>query len=1350
MKPYATHLLSFVLFFFWTSLPLSAQEKMEVSRARAIDFGSKVLSISVDQENNKWVSTDQGLFQVKSPDLSIPVAIPAGSSALYQFPGGNADFSWKTEELNNALGRILSESNTITAAAYDSRKNILWIGTSESGVYEVQTKPALKVLGKVNNNGPKSGAAKTNALLVDALGRTWIGTDAGVFYGTSGKWKQEQKYFSIQSVLQSGSDIWVLGDALLWKVPNSGQWEPVDIPPATTEGDVVAMTADGEGRLWIVSELVAQFDPISGNVKTYGPADYYTTQFPTCAAVDLDGTIWIGSQDKGLYRVGKPSAWAVNIVVEKEISCSSVSNDAALKAVISGGVPPFTYVWNSGPKTDQLTALGPGLYSLTVTDSKGQQKTASVALTDPRVRLTVQATGSETSANAKNGSASATVQGGAAPYSYAWDNGEKTSKAVQLASGSRTVTVTDSKGCTAAGAVEISRDDAPLAVSLVSVKEISCAGKADGGLSVSPSGGSAPFSIAWSQPGIQGMEAKDLKPGLYSLTITDGKGIKADTAFVVKEPVALTATAKISKPASIGGRDGQASLQAAGGTLPYRMQWDNGESGPEATQLAAGKHSVQITDAKGCQTTASLEMQENILPLDVSIRLLDQLKCAGDKTATLEVLVSGGKPPYSYDWKNAGLAGDRPRGLGPGEYSLTVKDASGKQASGNFFVKAPEALSAVIQPIAPASTGNADGRAAVEVRGGTPQYLYAWDNQENQATAAKLAPGKRTVTITDANGCQTSVSVNITENILPLSVAIGSTRPISCAGKPEGALQATISGGKGPFTLQWNQPGVNGEKPANLAAGTYQLTITDATGNKAQAAYELKEPAPLKLVAQIESPASTNQANGKAKASASGGTGPYSYQWDNGEAQSVSQKLAPGKRTVTVTDANGCLTVATVDMTENILPLAASISETNGIACAGEATASLAVEVNGGKGPFTFTWNATQAKGQNPSSLPAGNYQLTVADIAGNTAAASWRVSEPKPLQINLLLEAPASTDQSDGKGRAILAGGTPPVQIQWDNGESGESARQLAPGKHQVTATDSKNCKTTAEIEVGETVLPLRALIKEERPVSCADAKDAVLALEIQGGKKPYRFLWQQGSDNQSIQGLGAGNYRATVSDAIGSSTQVAFTLVSPPPMQLQAGKQTGAGKSPDGQASFTATGGSPPYTFLWDNGEISPDAVRLASGTHQITVTDARGCKSSAEVVIAQRLIFDLVSGKIQPGQSIPLEQVQFEVDSTSFNTASVPMLNELFEFLASNPGVSVEIGGHTSSLCSDEFCERLSAARAKSAADYLVRRGMDPSRVSSKGYGKRFPIADNNTPEGRRKNQRVELKILAVGNP
>ena len=1350
MKPHATHLLSFVLFFFWTNLSLSAQEKMEVSRARAIDLQSKVLSISVDQENNKWVSTDKGLFQVKSPDLSTLVAIPAGSSALYQFPGGNADVTWKKEELNNALGRILSESNTITAAAYDSRKNILWIGTSESGVYEVQTKPALKVLSKINTNGPKTGAAKTNALLVDALGRTWIGTDAGVFYGTSGKWKQEQKYFSIQAILQSGSDIWVLGDALLWKIPNTGQWEPVDLPPAITEGDVVAMTADGEGRLWIVSELVAQFDPLSGDVKTYGPADYYTTQFPTCAAADLDGTIWIGSQDKGLYRVGKPSAWAVNIVVEKEISCSSVSNDAALKALISGGVPPFTYAWSSGPKTDQLTALGPGAYSLTVTDSKGQQKTASVALTDPRVRLTIQATGSETSANAKNGTATVTALGGAAPYSYAWDNGEKTSKAVQLASGSRTVTVTDSKGCSATATVEISRDDAPLAVRLVSRKEISCAGKSDGALSVSPSGGSAPFSIAWSLPGIQGMEAKDLKPGRYALTITDGKGVKADTAFTVLEPTALTATAKAGKPASIGGRDGQASLQATGGTPPYRIQWDNGESGPEARQLPAGKHDIQITDANGCLTSASLEMQENILPLDVSIRLLDGLKCAGDKTATLEVLVSGGKPPYSYDWKNAGLAGDQPKGLGAGEYSLTVKDASGKQASGSFFVKAPEPLTATIQPTAPASTGNADGRALAEARGGTPGYVYAWDNQENQAAASKLAPGKRSVTVTDANGCQTTVSLNITENILPLSVSIGSTQPISCAGKAEGALQATISGGKGPFTLQWNKPGVSGEKPANLAAGTYQLTVTDATGNRTQSAYDLKEPAPLKLAAQVESPASTDQSDGKAKATASGGTGPYSYRWDHGGQQPGSQNLAPGKHTVTVTDANGCQETASIVMTETILPLSAAISETSGISCAGEASASLAVAIIGGKGPFTFTWNPSQAKGQNPSSLPAGNYQLTVADAAGNSATASWRITEPKALTLNLLLEAPASTDQSDGKARAILAGGTPPVQINWDNGESGESARQLAPGKHLVTATDSRNCKTTTEIEVGETVLPLKAAIKEEKPVSCPDSKDAVLTLEIQGGKKPYRFLWQQGSDTQSIQGLGAGSYRATVSDAIGNSAQVAFTLASPPALQLQAGKRTGAGKSPDGQSSFTAAGGTPPYAFLWDNGESTPDASRLASGTRQVTVTDARGCTASAEVVIAQRLIADLVSGKIQPGQTIALEQVQFEVDSTNFSQASIPMLNELFEFLASNPGVSIEIGGHTSSLCTDEFCDRLSSARAKSAADYLVRKGADPARVSSKGYGKRFPIADNNTAEGRKKNQRVELKILAIGNP
>jgi outer membrane protein OmpA-like peptidoglycan-associated protein len=126
---------------------------------------------------------------------------------------------------------------------------------------------------------------------------------------------------------------------------------------------------------------------------------------------------------------------------------------------------------------------------------------------------------------------------------------------------------------------------------------------------------------------------------------------------------------------------------------------------------------------------------------------------------------------------------------------------------------------------------------------------------------------------------------------------------------------------------------------------------------------------------------------------------------------------------------------------------------------------------------------------------------------------------------------------------------------------------------------------------------------------------------------------------------------------------------------------------------------------------------------------------------------LIEGLVAGRLQPGQVIPLEQVRFEVDSTNFNERSLPMLTELFEFMVKNPGLKIEIGGHTSNLCSDAICDQISSARAKSVADYLVRKGMDPIRVSSKGYGKRQPIANNDTQEGRTKNQRVEVKVLTV---
>jgi outer membrane protein OmpA-like peptidoglycan-associated protein len=118
-----------------------------------------------------------------------------------------------------------------------------------------------------------------------------------------------------------------------------------------------------------------------------------------------------------------------------------------------------------------------------------------------------------------------------------------------------------------------------------------------------------------------------------------------------------------------------------------------------------------------------------------------------------------------------------------------------------------------------------------------------------------------------------------------------------------------------------------------------------------------------------------------------------------------------------------------------------------------------------------------------------------------------------------------------------------------------------------------------------------------------------------------------------------------------------------------------------------------------------------------------------------------------ELKEGQTIPIDQLYFESDSVNFGEASLPVLKEVHNFLVKNPDVRIEIGGHTNSLPADDYCDWLSTSRAESVAVYFYNKGISNERLSYKGYGKRVPIAPNNTKSGRMKNQRVEIKLLKI---
>ncbi len=128
--------------------------------------------------------------------------------------------------------------------------------------------------------------------------------------------------------------------------------------------------------------------------------------------------------------------------------------------------------------------------------------------------------------------------------------------------------------------------------------------------------------------------------------------------------------------------------------------------------------------------------------------------------------------------------------------------------------------------------------------------------------------------------------------------------------------------------------------------------------------------------------------------------------------------------------------------------------------------------------------------------------------------------------------------------------------------------------------------------------------------------------------------------------------------------------------------------------------------------------------------------------------KLLPNLKRENITTGQTIKVDHLFFAADSTKPNKESYAVLDEIYAFLKQNKDIKIEIGGHTNNVPPDSYCDELSSARAKTVANYLVIKGIPRERIAAKGYGKRNPISTNDTREGRRKNQRVEIKILSMG--
>jgi hypothetical protein len=439
----------------------------------------------------------------------------------------------------------------------------------------------------------------------------------------------------------------------------------------------------------------------------------------------------------------------------------------------------------------------------------------------------------------------------------------------------------------------------PLTAELLTT-DVSCYGGNNGAIETEVSGGAEPYSYSWSNgnttPNING-----LNEGEYSLTITDSEGETLTvSASISQSQSSITIQSQISL-ASCGTNDGAIDLSVTGGTPPYVYQWSNGKSSSSLAELYAGTYVIQVTDATGCVKTESFVVSENS---DLAVSLTPNfLQCHQEGQGEVTSSVSGGTAPYTYLWSNGDTTSNL-SGVNSGRYVLTVTDANGCSATAYTYINISKLMlsSAVIYPTC---NGGSDGEVSVtNIRYGTEPYTYLWDTGETTSALSGVESGRYRVTVTDANGCQVSRSVNLADRqALSFNYAITKR---DCSTDSDAEITIDGAGGMPPYQYYLNNELV--QLPLQLSEGEHDITMTDALGCELTKTISISGGSPnINIETVITQPTTCEtSATGTVQLITTGGVAPYRYFWSDGSTERDRNNLAAGEYQIEVLDANGC------------------------------------------------------------------------------------------------------------------------------------------------------------------------------------------------------------------------------------------------------------------------------------------------------------------------------------------------------------------------------------------------------------------------------------------------------------
>lgn len=877
---------------------------------------------------------------------------------------------------------------------------------------------------------------------------------------------------------------------------------------------------------------------------TYDFDNGITTQNPVFSSLSagtytITATDAVGCNANLTVIISQDPMPSLSIVNTDNENCGAV--DGAFTVQATGGRTPYIYELDNGQisRTPSFDNLAAGNYTISVMDANNCEASETI---------TIQRTGTinvsiadmrDDNCNGANGAFRIAATGGQTPYTYNLGNGAVTSSQFTgLTAGNYAVTVVDANNCSTIANIDINGGSAPI-TAINNVTQTTCA-QSTGSVSISVTGGAAPFQYNIGNGNIATPNFSNLAAGNYIITVTDANNCSANQSITINEPSSPTLNIVASQNAACGNANGSLSVISSGGQVPYRYDIGQGiTTDPNFSSLAEGNYSVTVYDDNNCTDIMTVRIDNSPTPT-VSIANKQNASC--DLNNAILTLTGTGVAPFMYDLGAGPTSDSTFNNLAAGTYTVTLTDNNNCTASTTIELESTGGPQINVQNTSEARCDKSNGSITINAFGGFAPYTYdIGDGPTDNPAFHDLAGGNYVVTLTDNSGCTATRSITL-GNIPAPTFGIGDIVDASC-GEANGGFKVSAFGGRPPYLFSIGGEQTSDSDFSDLKAGAYTIVVTDVN-NCATALAVIIEGTEMPEIAVVnQQAASCSGVGGQFDLQVTGGVSPYFFDFGQGEStNNTFRDLSAGNYEVTITDASNCSQVKTIEIAGST-EMNLAITNQFPAAC-GENNGSFSLNTTGGQSPYNYTLNGIDYPSANFTNLAAGNYQ--VAAIDANGCSISQIVDITATNGLNLAVEVLASCGDASATINVTATQGQAPYQYDIGDGLTDLSIfRNIAAGTYTLKVIDATGCEQTQSLLVNIATQEPEAAIDITQEPGCNTANGSI-QINVTRGIPPYLYALEDAQESpfSTFSNLGAGDYNITVTDGGGCSTVIPVTL--------------------------------------------------------------------------------------------------------------------------------------------------------------------------------------------------------------